>query len=208
MLQWSVADMNVHQAAHSFRLFMFLVSLIFVKIFDNVMTWIRNTVARQAWRVQGSCLTDLVGWFFSFLLGVEQLSHPRNPFVMLLKQLERSIEWGNWYQCLVRYWYQYQLIWKRPWELQERRNTSSMLNRHVTDVHVTDVQIRPTQLNFSWCHSHSTNLATSVSKFPAAVDVWGSWHGIANTSHSYVSKSQVDDYEVGGSAELPELQKH
>lgn len=53
-----------------------------------------------------------------------------------------------------------------------------------------------------------THLTTSVAKFPAAMDVWGSWHGIADTSHANVSKSQVDYDEVGGSAELPELHKH
>lgn len=55
---------------------------------------------------------------------------------------------------------------------------------------------------------HSTHLTTSVAKFPAAVDVWGSWHGIANASHSNVGKGQVDYNEVGGSTELFELHKH
>lgn len=54
----------------------------------------------------------------------------------------------------------------------------------------------------------SAHLTSSVAKFPAAVDVRGSRHGIADASHSDVSESQVDDDEVGGSAELLKLHKH
>ena len=58
------------------------------------------------------------------------------------------------------------------------------------------------------CEIISVHLTASVAKLPAAVDVWGSWHGIANASHSDVSEGQVDDDEVGSSTELLKLHKH
>lgn len=55
---------------------------------------------------------------------------------------------------------------------------------------------------------YGTHLTTSVAKLPAAVDVRGSRHWIADAGHSNVSESQVDDEEVGGRAQLFELDKH
>lgn len=54
----------------------------------------------------------------------------------------------------------------------------------------------------------TTDLTAGVAKFPAAVEVWGGWHGIPDPRHSNVSEGQVDDDKVGGRAELPELHKH
>lgn len=54
----------------------------------------------------------------------------------------------------------------------------------------------------------STHLTTGVAKFPAAVEVWGSWHGVANASHADVSEGKVDDDVVGGRTQLLELDKH
>lgn len=53
-----------------------------------------------------------------------------------------------------------------------------------------------------------THLTTGVAKFPAAVEVWGSWHGVANAGHADVGEGEVDDDEVGGRAQLLELHKH
>lgn len=56
--------------------------------------------------------------------------------------------------------------------------------------------------------SFSTHLTTSMAKFPAAMDVRGRRHWITNSSYSNVSESQVDDYEISGSAKLFKLPKH
>lgn len=53
----------------------------------------------------------------------------------------------------------------------------------------------------------STYLTTRVAKLPTAVKVWSSWHRVADSSHSNVSKSQIDYDEVGRSTELLVLDK-
>lgn len=53
-----------------------------------------------------------------------------------------------------------------------------------------------------------THLTTGVAKLPAAVEVWGGWHGVANAGHADVGEGEVDDDEVGGRAQLLELHKH
>lgn len=54
----------------------------------------------------------------------------------------------------------------------------------------------------------ATHLTAGVAKLPAAVEVRGGRHGVADAGHADVGEGQVDDDVVGGRAQLLELDKH